>query len=137
MKISIRFTFNGKGEAALNFYTKVLDGKIESLIRYKDVQDSFDMTGMSEKDMERIMNSCLYFGDTLISICDQFPGETVSPGNSIMMNISISDPERLRNIFNTLAEDGSVIIPLAPASWTPLYGLVTDKFGISWNILLG
>ena len=35
-------------------------------------------------------------------------------------------------LFGQLCEGGSVIQALAPADWAPAYGMLTDRFGVTW-----
>ncbi|GAK36546.1 hypothetical protein JCM15093_1716 [Bacteroides graminisolvens DSM 19988 = JCM 15093] len=51
------------------------------------------------------------------------------------MDITLLDKAEIQRVFETLSESGNVIMPLAPAAWTPLYGMVIDRYGIYWNIM--
>jgi len=50
--------------------------------------------------------------------------------------LTLPSKEEARRIFNALADGGSVIMPLTETFWSPLYGQVTDKFGIGWMVML-
>lgn len=63
------------------------------------------------------------------------PGQTPTQGNNVMMDITLLDKAEIQRVFETLSESGNVIMPLAPAAWTPLYGMVIDRYGIYWNIM--
>lgn len=39
-------------------------------------------------------------------------------------------------VFNALAQDGKIDMPLTKTFWSPLYGMLTDKFGIGWMVMV-
>lgn len=135
MKLTPHFTFNGQSEEALNFYSKVFNGKIISLVRFSDMEDACcGMAELEPADKQRILNGCLQFGENMIYSCDQMPGQSRSVGSNIMMDISMPDNAELQRIFDELSKEGNVMIPLAPVAWSSLFGMVTDRYGICWNI---
>lgn len=136
MKLTPHFTFDGQSEEALNFYSKALNGKIISLIRFSDIEGGCcTATELRPEDKQRILNGCLQFGESMIYCCDQMPGQNPIIGNNIMMDITILDKSELEMVFNALSNGGKVMMPLAPTAWSSLYGMVMDRYGICWNIM--
>lgn len=136
MKLIPHFTFDGQSEEALNFYCNVLNGKITNLIRFSEMEScSCIGPDLKAEDKQRIVNACLQFGENMIYFCDQMPGQTPTVGNNIFIDIALSDEAELRRIFNALSDSGNVIVALIPTSWTSLYGMVVDRYGINWNLM--
>ena len=136
MKLTPHFRFDGECEEALKFYSVALKGEIISLIRFSDMENSCcSSEKLKPEDQKRILNGCLQFGENTIYCCDQMPGQTPTQGNNVMMDITLLDKAEIQRVFETLSESGNVIMPLAPAAWTPLYGMVIDRYGIYWNIM--
>ncbi|UZN03646.1 VOC family protein [Cellulomonas sp. S1-8] len=55
------------------------------------------------------------------------------PGvNPVFVSVRGTDADELRRYWDGLAEGATVRVPLAPAAWSPLYGMVTDRFGVTW-----
>lgn len=136
MKLTPHFTFDGQSEEALNFYSTALNGKIVTLIRFSDLENGCcGATEMKPEEGKRILNGCLQFGENSIYCCDQMPGQKPTQGNNVMMDITLADKAEIQRVFDALADGGNVIMPLAPAAWTPLYGMVIDRYGIYWNIM--
>jgi PhnB protein len=56
------------------------------------------------------------------------------PGTNFSMSLSGDDEAELREYFEKLAEGGSVTMPLEKAPWGDIFGMCTDRFGISWLV---
>ena len=56
----------------------------------------------------------------------------VFAGFSLLLRLDSTD--RARRVFDALADSGRVLIPLAKSAFTSWYGIVIDRFGISWKI---
>ncbi len=65
---------------------------------------------------------------------------TFNPSVSFMVNFDPSrDPEaptRIDAVWNALAEDGKVLMPIGVYPFSERYGWVQDKFGLSWQVIL-
>ena len=135
MKLIPHFTFDGQAEEALNFYASVFNGKVETMIRYKDYQAE-SQEEVSEKDMNRLVYSSVTIGDGYqIDICDYDPGETRSIGSCIFMDVCYTDQAELKRVYEAISADGKVIMPLGKTHWSENFACVIDKFGIGWNLM--
>ena len=82
-----------------------------------------------EEAKDRVLNAHL--------ISDSFPGSDKTPtkGNSnVSIAITINNPEKTKEVFNKLKQGGTVTIPLQETFWSPAYGQVRDKFGVTWQV---
>jgi PhnB protein len=82
----------------------------------------------------RVMHAHLKVGDADLMFSGTYVGMTYQPGNSIQIAIHPEDEGRAREIFAALEDGRQVIIPLQKTDWTPLYGMVQDKFGVYFNL---
>lgn len=120
--------FSGNAEEALNLYTAVFNGKVEMLSRYGDSPMPCD-----EDYKQKIMHARLVFGhNNTIMISDAFKGGEVYTGGNIQLSIGMNDAEEMEIVFNKLAEGGTVTMPLQPQFWGAIFGMLKDKFGVSW-----
>ncbi|ANU15343.1 putative DNA binding 3-demethylubiquinone-9 3-methyltransferase domain protein [Planococcus halocryophilus Or1] len=129
--------FDGNGREAAHFYTEVLGGELISLMTFGDANEG-DMDGMPDEAKDLVMNAQIDLknGDMLM-ISDVVPGlgmSTFKQGNNISVTLFLDSIEEGRTIFNKLAEGGNILMELQETFWTPLYGSLTDKFGIDWQI---
>jgi PhnB protein len=65
---------------------------------------------------------------------DVFPGMPFVEGNNITLALVNKNIEELTSIFNQLKDGGTVVMDLQETFWSKLYGQVTDKFGIHWQV---
>ena len=121
---------DGKAREALDFYQSVLGGEL-NVMTFGDMGTEGDLA-------TQVMHGQLETpaGYTLM-VADAPPEMTqVTMGNNISVSISgvTEDADELRGYFAGLAEGGSVPQPLEPAPWGDEFGMLVDKFGISWLV---
>ena len=127
MQLNPYLHFSGNAEEALNFYKDALGGEVVMLSRYGDSPMPSD-----EDWKNKIMHSRLVFYGNLIMISDSFKGGSVNTDGNIQLSIEMADAEAMEKVFNKMAEGGTVTMPLAPQFWGAIFGMLKDKFGISW-----
>jgi PhnB protein len=124
------FHLNGRVEQALAFYQQVLGGKTETLQRFGDFQESCPAALKN-----RVMHAELRVGKSRLMMSD---GPEDEPLPEVRQTISIAlefdDPAQLRRSFDALAVSGKVVEPIFDAPWGGLFGVVSDKFGITWMV---
>ena len=118
--------FNGNCEEAINFYKDALGGEILYIQRYGDSP----MKGMG--DDNAVMHCTLKVGDSHIMACDSPAGQPASTGSNISLAIGSNDPVGAEDIFNQMADGGSVTMPMQQTFWAERFGMLTDKYGINW-----
>lgn len=118
-------TFNGSCEDAFRFYARVFEGEITQFNRFEGSPMEIP-AGMEQK----IMHAEVVFENNRIMGCDN-PEATEMPKNSSMM-LSFMEVFVMDRIFNNLAEDGKITMPLQDTFWGARFGMITDKFGITW-----
>ena len=127
MKLTPYLHFAGNAEEALNFYKNALGGEITMLSRYGDSPMPTD-----EDYKQKLMHSRLQFGNNLIMISDSFKGQPFSTQGNIQLSVEMENASQMDNIFNKMAEDGTITMPLADQFWGAKFGMLQDKFGVSW-----
>ena len=122
--------FDGKCEEALEFYRRTIGAEVTALLRWKDSPDpQMTMPGAADK----VMHSQLRIGDTTIMASDgQCQGKPDFHGFSLSITAAeIAEADRL---FAALGEGGQVQMPLSETFFSPRFGMVADRFGVSWMI---
>ena len=124
---------HGQTEAALQYYEDVLDAETLYLMRFRDSPDqSHTKPGMEDL----IFHATFRVQDTVIMASDVGYQDSDSKpefvGFSLLLQMQSVDAAR--RVFNALADQGQVVIPLAESKFTSWYGIVVDPFGISWKI---
>lgn len=130
MQLEPYLFFEGRCEEALEFYRKALGAEVTFLMRYKESPDP----GMCPPGGEdKVMHANLRLGDTTLMASDGLcQGHPVFQGFSL--SLSLPDEAAARRLFAALSEGGQVQMPLEKTFWSRLFGMVADRFGVSWMI---
>ena len=132
--IDIYLHFNGDSEKAMNFYKKVLGGEFTIMQRYKDVPGS---EKMSDEDKEKIIHISLKVSEhTTIMASDtvtKMEGR-INFGNNFHICLQAVNEKEADKLFNALAEEGKIEMPMNKTFWGAYFGMCVDKFGIQWMI---
>ncbi len=130
MTITPHLSFNGKCEVAFKFYERCLDGKIVTMLTWGDSP----MAAQGPPELEnKILHATLMVGDSTLAGSDAPPAQYQKPQGCQVL-ISIDDPVKGERIFNALAENGTVQMPFQKTFWARGFGVLTDQFGVSWEI---
>ncbi|PPA06030.1 VOC family protein [Pseudomonas sp. MWU12-2312b] len=131
MKINPYLIFNGDCKAAFTFYAQSLQGRIEAMTTFGETPVGEQMP----KDLHNlIIHTRLLVGDQVLMGSDTTPDRPVDDmsGCSISLNVdSIAEAER---VFTALSEGGSVQMPLDTTFWAARFGMLVDRFGVSWMV---
>ncbi|ALQ50925.1 PhnB protein [Nitrosomonas ureae] len=124
--------FGGCCEEALEFYRTALDAQIDMLMRF---QESPDPTppGMLPPGFEnKVMHASFRIADNVLMASDGCEEGQEFKGFSL--SISVTTEAEANRYFSALSNGGQVQMPLAKTFWSPCFGMLTDRFGISWMI---
>ncbi|WP_342563895.1 VOC family protein [Paenibacillus sp. FSL R7-0345] len=123
----------GTAREAISFYQESLGANLLFMQTVGEGPLDHDVP-LSEEDMARIAHSVLRIGETTMFVADLEPGQTRQTGNGLNLCISTNDAETSEQLYNVLKEGGQVDIELGPAYFSTAYGMVTDKFGVTFQI---
>jgi PhnB protein len=130
MKLNTYLSFNDECEAAFKFYEQCLGGKIESMMTF----GNSPMAGQTPPEkLDKIMHASLMVGDTVLMGSDAPPQFFEKP-QGFSVSIVLEDVEEAERIFNTLAENGTVQMPIQETFWAARFGVLVDRFGTPWMI---
>ncbi|HWO97425.1 MAG TPA: VOC family protein [Bacillus sp. (in: firmicutes)] len=124
---------NGNRKEAVKFYENALGAEVPGVQTYGEAPDHPGFT-LSIEAKDRVMHANLRVGNTFLMLSDTFPGQPYQLGSQVTVAITLNDVEKSKEAFGKLQEGGEVIMPLQETSWSPSYGQVTDKFGITRQI---
>jgi PhnB protein len=134
-------TFGGNTREAYAFYEKALGAKIETMMSYADMPPA--ATAASDAGCgdgpppsgDGIMHACLALpGGAMLFAGDAPPGMPFEGMKGVMLALQYDSVEQAHTVFNALSKGGKITMPLAPAFWSKTFGMLTDRFGISWAV---
>jgi PhnB protein len=130
MQLSPYLLFNGDCEAAFKFYEKVLGAKIEGMMTNAG---SPAEEHVPAEWREKILHARMAVGESVLMASDAPPGRYEKP-KGFSVSIQLKDTAQGEQIFNALAEGGTVGMPFQKTFWSPGFGMCTDRFGIPWMV---
>jgi PhnB protein len=133
MKLNPHLNFNGNCAAAYRFYEQHLGAKTLFSITYgaSPMADQFPA-----EYADKIMHATIEIGDVTVMGSDSPPGYYQQP-NGFCIALSFEDVAEAERVFNALAENGKVNMPLQQTFWAKRFGMLTDQFGIPWMVNCG
>ncbi len=121
-------TFDGNAREAMEFYHSILGGDLKvSTFGEFGAPDP----ALADKVMHAMLTSDKGY---LLMASDTAPGTAFTPGNTITVSLSGDPGEGLEEVWERLAEDGTVQLPFEKQMWGDLYGQLVDKYGVPWMI---
>jgi PhnB protein len=133
MHIEHYLFFNGRCEEAIEFYKRALGAEVLMMMRNKEAPEKPPPGMLPEDSDEQVMHATLRIGSSKLMLSDgRCDGKLVFEGFSLSLDAaSEAEAERL---FAALADGGTVQMPLAKTFWSPQFGMVADRFGVSWMV---
>ena len=135
MQIQPYLFFDGRCEEAVEFYKKALGAKQGRLMRYQDSPEPLPPDMVPPGYENKIMYTDFRVGDTQIMACDDCTRKhTAFQGFSL--SLSVANESEAKRVFMALAAGGHVGMPLAKTFFSPCFGMLKDKFGVGWMVIV-
>ena len=133
MQVQPYLFFDGRCEEAIEFYKKALGAEVSMLMRYKESPVPAGMVPPGGK--KKVMHSALRIGDSTIMASDgRCLGKPSFQGFSVSLSVN-TDAEAER-LFKALSDGGQVQMALDKTFFSSRFGMVTDRFGVSWMVVV-
>ena len=132
-------SFGGNTREAFAFYEKALGAKIETMMSYADMPaPSNPAEGCGDGSApsgDGIMHACLALpGGAMLFAGDTPPGMPYDGIKGVMLALQYDTVDQAHGAFHALSQGGQVTMPLAPSFWARTFGMLTDRFGVSWAV---
>lgn len=124
--------FDGRCDEALEFYKKAIGAKVGMLMRWKD---SPDKSMCTPANADKVMHSQFQIGDTTVMASDG-RNEGGPKFDGFALSIIAQSEAEADKMFAALGEGGQVTMPLGKTFFSPRFGMLADKFGVHWMILV-
>ena len=134
MQVQPYLTFDGRCEEALEFYRGALSAEVTALMRFKDSPDPKMMT-MPGVSGDQVMHASLRIGESTVMASDGRPkGESTFQG--FALTITAANDAEAERLFASLGKGGKVQMPLAATFFASRFGMLADRFGVSWMVIV-
>ncbi len=135
MQVQPYLFFDGRCDEAIAFYRRVLGAEVDVLMRFKNHPDHGKPGVTPAGADEKVMHASFRIGDTVIMASDgRCLGKPSFQGFGLALPMpSEAEAER---VFAALGDGGQVQMPMMKTFFSPRFGMVADRFGVSWMVLV-
>ncbi len=137
MPVQAYLFFDGRCEEAVEFYRSALGAEVTMLLRFKDNPEPGEAGGCQPPpgSADKIMHSSFRIGGTTVMASDgRCLGQPSFQGFSL--SLAAADEAEAARLFAALADGGQVWRPLAKTFFSPCFGMVADRFGVPWMVVV-
>lgn len=135
MRIEPYLFFDGRCEEALNFYRQALGAEVEIMMRYKESPEPPPPEMVAPGSEEKVMHASFRVGPARVMASDGgCQGTARFEGFSL--SLAVESPADADRYFSALAEGGQVQMPLMQTFFARRFGMVMDRFGVSWMVIV-
>lgn len=135
MRVNAYLSFEGRCEEAIEFYREALGAEVLMLLRMDESPDPHPPGMLPPGAEKKILHSTLKIGESTVMATD---GNCSGSPNfqGISLSLSLADEAEAQRRFAALAEGGQVHMPLTKTFFSPGFGIVADRFGVSWMVVV-
>jgi PhnB protein len=127
--------FDGRCEEAVEFYRSALGAEVTMLMRYKDSPDPPPPGMVAPGSENKVMHTSFRIGETTVMASDgQCQGRPNFQGFSL--SLTVPNEAEAERLFAALADGGQVQMPLTKTFFSSRFGMVADRFGVPWMIVV-
>lgn len=135
MQVQPYLFFEGRCEEALEFYRNTLGAEIECLMRYKDSPEPCDPSMLAPGSENKVMHASFRIGKTTLMASDG-SCQSQPEFKGVSLSLEAANEAEAERLFAALAEGGQVQMPLTQTFFSPRFGMVADRFGVSWMLVV-
>jgi PhnB protein len=132
--IEPHLVFGGRCEEALEFYRTMLGAQIDMVLRFKESPQPMPPGSLPAGFENKVMHASFRINGSRLMASDGNEAGTKFSGFSL--SLTAPTEAEVDRVFAALTQGGKVSMPLTKTFWSPKFGMVTDRFGISWMVSL-
>jgi PhnB protein len=125
--------FDGQCEAALEYYRRVLGAEVTQLMRFKESPEPGNCGGPGNGD--KVMHASFRIGETTVMASDGMC-ENRPKFEGFSLSLTLPDGQTAERVFASLSDGGKVQQPLMQTFFASRFGMVADRFGVGWMIMV-
>ncbi len=132
MNVKPYLMFNGRCEEAINFYKAELGAEVLAMMRFKENPPPPDRVPANWDN--KVMHACFKIGDSEVMASD---GDCADKAgfSGVTLSIQVNSEAEAARAFGALSKGGMVKMPLGKTFFSPRFGMVSDRFGVSWMVV--
>ena len=127
--------FGGRCEEALEFYRTAIGADVETIMRFNESPEPTPPGMLAEGFENKVMHASFRVGESTVMASDGCSPD-VGKFNGFSLSISVPGEADADRVFAALSEGGAVKMPLTKTFWSPRFGMLEDRFGIGWMVIV-
>jgi len=132
MQIQPYLFFDGRAEEAIDFYRRALGAEVTIMMRFKEMPDP-QPGSIPPGAEDKVMHASLRIGETMVLASDgHCQGQASFQG--FALSLTAADDAEAKRLFAALSDGGQVQMPLGKTFFSSQFGMVADRFGVSWMV---
>lgn len=135
MRVEPYLNFDGRADEAIEFYKRAVGAKVTRLMRFKDCPEPAPSGNIAAETMDKVMHANLTIGDSHVLLSDGRCGGKAN-FSGITLSLSVMSDADAERAFAALGEGGKVTMPLTKTFFSSRFGMVTDRFGVGWMVVV-
>ena len=135
MKVEPYLFFNGRCDEAIAFYQEAVGAELTFLMRMNESPDPIPADALPAGFENKVMHATLRIGDSLVMVSD---GNCNTPSGfqGFRLSLAVEDAVAAERAFAALLPGGNVTMPLGKTFWSPAFGMLEDRFGVGWMVIV-
>jgi PhnB protein len=133
MQVQPYLNFDGRCEEAIKFYRKVLGAEVTALMRFKDSPKAHAPGMVPPGAGDKVLHASFRIGETTVLASDCHSGGRPT-FQGFSLSLTVQDGITAERTFAAMADGGQVQMPLSKTFFASHFGVVADRFGVSWMI---
>jgi PhnB protein len=134
MKVQPYLFFDGRCEEALDFYKRALGAEVLMLMRFNEAPDPPPPDMIAPGSENKVMHASVRIGETEVLASDgRSMGQPVFQG--VSLSLAVTSEAEADRVFKALSEGGQIQMPIGKTFFSPRFGMVADRFGVSWMVV--
>ncbi|MFO6498108.1 MULTISPECIES: VOC family protein [Bacillus] len=133
MQFTPYILMNGRAKEAIEYYREVLDAEVKFQQTFGE-GPADEAKNFKEEEQDLIAHAVLNFGGASLMIADMIPEVPFQSGSQISICITVGDAQTAERLYDKLREQGEVKLELQNVYFSPAYAIVTDPFGVTFQI---
>ena len=129
-QLNTYLTFDGNCADAMRFYERTLNGKLEMMTHAQSPMAAQASPG----DANRIMHARLVFDGGVLMASDSMTGHPYDGMKGFSLTLGYPTAPEAKRVFEALASEGRIIMPLQKTFWSEAFGMLVDRFGTPWMV---
>lgn len=124
--------FGGRCKEALEFYSAALGAQVDTLMLHKDSPEAPPPGMLAPGFEDKVMHTTFHIGETTLMASDG--SREGSSFSGFSLSLAVPTEAEADRVFAVLSDGGHVQMPMTETFWSPRFGMLTDRFGISWMV---